>query len=165
MPEPVLLSRWNTLIEDFQIPPKTFYEYVEAALKLRQLPATNNTRVSLREGSIFSGSREYLRVTRDDYIFDICCAPFGTGCFVSWWLYQEVTGCLAGIILAIPGIGPFIFNWLYPLTYYRLDTAHMFQESVRLAVLQVVDGVTKEKGIRQLSDADRKPIMRDFFSR
>lgn len=57
MPEPVLLSRWNTLVEDFQIPPKTFYEYVEAVIKLRQLPDTGATHISLREGSIFFGSR------------------------------------------------------------------------------------------------------------
>jgi hypothetical protein len=165
MPEPILISRWNTLVEDFQIPPKTFYDYVEVALKQRAVPNIGLTRVSLKEGSLFSASREYLRITRDNYIFDVCCAPFGTGCFVSWWLYTEITGCIVRFIVSIPLIGPFIFSWLYPLTYYRLDTAHMFQESVRKAVLQVIDGTTQEKGIRTLTEAERKPIMREFFLR
>ena len=51
------------------------------------------------------------------------------------------------------------------MTYYRLDTALMFQESVRAAVLEILDGAIKAKGLRALSELDRKPILAGLFSR
>lgn len=41
----------------------------------------------------------------------------------------------------------------------------MFQTSVRQAVIEVVDQVTSAKGIRALTELERKPVMRDFFKR
>ena len=59
-------------------------------------------------------------------------------------------------VLAIPFIG-----WLYerifqPTTYYRLDTAIMFQEAVRRSVNEVLEGLFSDQGVR-LSDADWAP--------
>lgn len=51
------------------------------------------------------------------------------------------------------------------MTSFRHDTALMFQESVRAAVLEVVDGITKAKGLRALSELERKPILTSFFNR
>jgi hypothetical protein len=64
-------------------------------------------------------------------------------------------------ILAIPVVG-----WLYnlffvPETYYRIDTALMFQEAVRTAVMEAVDGVMSAKGLRKLSDAERQPRLNE----
>lgn len=60
-------------------------------------------------------------------------------------------------VLEIPVIG-----WLYerifrPTTYYALDTALMFQESVRNAVMDVVGELRSEKGLRALSDDEARP--------
>jgi hypothetical protein len=68
-------------------------------------------------------------------------------------------------VLAMP-----IFGWLYerlfsPNTYYKMDTALLFQESVRHAVQEVIDQMISEKGIRALTDVEKKPIMREFFRR
>lgn len=65
-------------------------------------------------------------------------------------------------VLAIPIVG-----WLYerifaPETYYAMDTALMFQDAVHSAVLEVIDGMTAQKGMRALSDEQRKPIMKRF---
>jgi len=65
-------------------------------------------------------------------------------------------------VLAMPLIG-----WIYerifaPPTYYSLDTANMFQESVHNAVLEVLDCMTSNKGVRALSENERKPIMKKF---
>lgn len=65
-------------------------------------------------------------------------------------------------VLAMPLIG-----WVYerifaPATFYAVDTALMFQEAVRKAVLEVIDCVTANKGVRVLSEAERKPIMKKF---
>ena len=65
-------------------------------------------------------------------------------------------------ILEIPGIGWIYGRFFSPPTYYRMDTALMFQESVHNAVLEVVDCITAAKGIRALTEAERKPILKAF---
>lgn len=45
-------------------------------------------------------------------------------------------------------------------TYYRLDTAHMFQSAVHGSVLEAIDGLTGARGLRALTDEERKPILR-----
>ncbi len=73
-------------------------------------------------------------------------------------------GAISGesTVLAMPLIG-----WIYakifaPPTYYAIDTALMFQQAVHNAVLEVMDCMTANKGIRALSEAERKPIMKAF---
>ena len=65
-------------------------------------------------------------------------------------------------ILEIPLVG-WVYERLFsPGTYYRLDTALMFQESVRNAVMQVVGELRNEKGLRALSEAEAKPHLREL---
>lgn len=68
-------------------------------------------------------------------------------------------------IRAIPVIGPLYDRWFQPVTYYRIDTALMFQSAIHSAVLEVVDELTKAKGLRALTADERKPILRDLFQR
>lgn len=68
-----------------------------------------------------------------------------------------------GLVRAIPVIGA-LYNWLFkPETYYRIDKMEMFQNAVHNAVLEVIDDMITSKGLRALSEADRKPVMRDFY--
>lgn len=65
-------------------------------------------------------------------------------------------------VLALPYVG-----WLYqlifsPVTYYRMDTAIMFQESVRAAVMEMVEQVRNEHGLRALSEEEKRPRLRDL---
>jgi len=65
-------------------------------------------------------------------------------------------------ILAIPVLG-----WIYekifnPITYYSLDSALMFQESIRRAVNDVLAGLLDEKGLRALTEEQQKPTIRDL---
>ena len=65
-------------------------------------------------------------------------------------------------ILEIPLVG-WVYERLFsPGIYYRLDTALMFQESVRNAVMQVVGELRNEKGLRALSEAEAKPHLREL---
>jgi len=69
------------------------------------------------------------------------------------------------IIQALPLLGS-LYVWLFkPATFYRIDTMEMFQTAVHNAVLEVIDTMTAEKGIRALSESDRKPVMREFYAR
>lgn len=156
----VVLSHWYQLIQNLQASPMEFYAAVERAVEARQIPDANRSRVDWREGGITSAKREYLRVTRRQYTFDICGAPFGTGFFVSSWLV-EPEGCLTGF----PFLGPILDYSRRERTYYQVDTALMFQSAVHAAVLEVVDEMIKAKGLRALSELDRKPVLRDFLER
>ena len=65
-------------------------------------------------------------------------------------------------LLAIPIVG-WLYEWIFaPETFYAMDTAIMFQTAVHNAVLEVVDCMTAAKGIRALTEEERKPIMKRF---
>ena len=65
---------------------------------------------------------------------------------------------------ALPVIGPLYVRLFKKETYYRIDTMLMFREAVHNAVLEVIDTITAEKGVRALSESERRPIMREFYS-
>ena len=93
-----------------------------------------------------------------------CFAIFGVPAFL-WLLGNAMRqGRIGGesTVLAMPLVG-----WIYerifaPATYYAVDTALMFQEAVHNAVLEVIDCVTANKGVRALTEAERKPMMKRF---
>jgi hypothetical protein len=65
-------------------------------------------------------------------------------------------------VLAMPLVG-----WVYervfaPPTFYSVDTALMFQDAVHYAVLEVVDAMTANKGVRALTETERKPFLKRF---
>jgi hypothetical protein len=222
-----VLSQWSQLIENFQASSQDFYAAFERAAETRAIPQCIANRVEHKEGGLASANREYLRLHRGKYAFDLCAAPFGTGFFVSWWftvpplawgfLYTlafffgvmicyavaysigfamglAISGItfgaflsFASALLGVPAFLWFIGNslrngniagestvlaiplvgWLYerifaPPSFYSIDTALMFQEAVHNAVLEVVDGMTASKGIRALTESQRKPIMKRF---
>lgn len=161
MAQVIPVAHWSQLIENLQANPQDFYRSVEDSVERRKLPDSKRNRVQWREGSIMSAKREYLRVKRKQEVFDICGAPFGTGFFVSWW-QAESQGFIRSIMLAIPIWGN-IWAAIFPETYYKIDTEEMFGESVHQAVMDVVDDMTKQQGLRQLTELERKPVMREFF--
>lgn len=86
------------------------------------------------------------------------CTQMNPGLLASllWW----------GTILAFLAVVAFGIIWpfFFPprLTYYRVDTAQMFYQAVHRAVLEVIDGLSSEQGLRLLSESERKPIMPGF---
>jgi hypothetical protein len=68
-------------------------------------------------------------------------------------------------LVAMPWLGPIYERLFRPKTYYKIDTALMFQQSVHAAVMEAVDGLTSAKGLRALSELERKPILKEFFQR
>ncbi len=60
----------------------------------------------------------------------------------------------------VPVLGWAYETWFVPVTYYRLDTAAMFRATVHAAVMEVLDNLTTQKGLRALEPEDRKPILR-----
>lgn len=160
----LILSHWLNLIEGLNDSPQQFYTSLEQAIQKRGVPNLKISRVDYKEGGFFSAKREYCRIQRGKLIFDVCAAPYGNSFFVSWWL-GESTSIFWTLILFVPFFGEVFVRTFKPMTYFRHDTALMFQESVRAAVLEVVDGITKAKGLRALSELERKPILTSFFNR
>lgn len=223
------ISHWHHLAEDFNTSSLDFYDQVEEAVKAREVPDCDFSRVTFKEGGLASTKREYLRIKRGRVAFDLCAAPYGSGFFFSYWVVRPgprfpalwvlglfaVVGCwfaliLNGLkgaltsalvggqagggslpfavlslpfilwfiawtihdgvlfdieeeeILTIPIVG-FIYRLFFnPNTYYSLDTALMFQESVGRAVGEVINSILSEQGLRALSSEKLKPTIRDL---
>lgn len=158
-----IISHWCHLFEGVSQSPQVFYRELASAIERRVISHIRMNMVEFPEGGWFSDHRLYLQVWRKNLVFEICAAPFGSGFFVSWWLRQP-EGCLV-YLFAVPIIGRLAWLAVRPLTYYRLDTALMFQESVHAALLEVVEGLTESCGLRALSFEEKRPIMRGFYDR
>jgi hypothetical protein len=78
-----VIDHWYALIPGFNTSTKEFYEAVENELKERQVPGLEIFHVDFAEGGVISSKREYLRMTRERLVFDICAAPFGKAYFFS----------------------------------------------------------------------------------
>ena len=163
MAQAIPVAHWSQLIENLQTNPQDFYRSVEESVERRHLPDSKRSRVQWREGGLMSAKREYLRLKRKEELFDICGAPFGTGFFVSWW-QAENGSTFRALMLSLPIVGG-IWAALFPDTYYKIDTEEMFGTSVHSAVMDVIDGMTQQQGLRQLTELERKPVMREFFQK
>ena len=78
-----VIDHWYALIPGFNTSTKEFYEAIENELKERQVPDLEMFHVDFAEGGVMSSKREYLRMTRERLVFDICAAPFGEAYFFS----------------------------------------------------------------------------------
>lgn len=156
-----IVSHWCHLFEGIRQSPQEFYRLLREAVDRRNVAHIHVYQKELPEGSMLSAHRKYLQIWCKNLVFEVCVAPFGTGFFVSWWLRQP-EGCLF-YLLALPVFGRLFWLMNKPMTYYRLDTALMFQESVHSALMEVIDELTSANGVRTLTEEERKPIMRDFF--
>jgi hypothetical protein len=109
-----------------------------------------------------------IGVLKSSYAFGMflggCAALLGVPAFL-WLIGNGIRqGTIRGesTVLAMPLVG-----WVYerifaPATFYAMDTALMFQKVVHQSVQEVIDGMTDNKGFRALTEAERKPIMKQF---
>lgn len=112
-----VIDHWYALVPGFNTSTKEFYESIERELKERKVPGLDMASVEFAEGGILSHKREYLRMTRERLVFDICAAPFGTAFFFScrfaelpavirlWQLLVVLVGCLMTVALAFRYLG------------------------------------------------------------
>lgn len=157
-------SRWYTLINNFEYSPKEFYKHLQVELESHGITKIKIKEEYIKEGGIMSHSRIYLRVTWKDYQYDICAAKFGKGYFISWWLFYK-DSIWKILVSKIPFVGRWIALKLYPITYYRTDTASMFMLYVHASLIKTIDDITNNSGIRTLTEEQRKPILNDVFLR
>lgn len=84
-----VVSHWATLIDDFDTSGQDFFSDIEARVQTREVPQVTISRIEFHEHGMLSDKRMYLRLQRDDLIFDVGAAPYGTGFFFSWWLARK----------------------------------------------------------------------------
>jgi hypothetical protein len=60
-------------------------------------------------------------------------------------------------VLSVPYIGRLYAAFFNPTSYYRLDTAMMFRDTVRSAVNEVINELRTEKGLRALEGEALRP--------
>ncbi|MCB1130136.1 MAG: hypothetical protein KDN05_03340 [Verrucomicrobiae bacterium] len=159
-----VISRWYHLIEGLNHSPKEFYAEIEKRVAGRDLPNASIGRVSFSEKGMFSSQREYLRIVRGDLAFDICGAPFGRDAFfVSYWLGRfQKAGCLSLLLVGIPGVGSAVDSHIRPMTYYEMDSAQMFQDTIHGIVLGHVGELIETNGIEPIPEHLRKPTIKQL---
>lgn len=159
----VLLSHWHQPFENTQLSSMEFYQELYQAILAKQLPDVAMSRVTYTEVGMFSARREYFRVQRNEYIYEICAAPFGTSFFISYW-HSEIPGCMVGLIALIPFIGKPWARYLLRKTFYQQDTEILFKESIRMTITQTINKIHDSgRGLRRLEEKDSIPQFDNMF--
>lgn len=162
-----VLSHWSKSIPQLQGSAREFYIKVEASVNEQAMPDVVIRRVEWNEAGVLSDKREYLRVRRGDYSFDLCVARFGYNLFVSSWLCA-FPHPFRDFCAKVPVLSFFVRVYIRlfdPDTYYRYDSAGMFQGAVHSCVLAVLDEMTAAQGLEPIPEIDRKPVMRELYGR
>jgi hypothetical protein len=154
---PIIDAHWCHHFDNLQLSSKEFYSSIEQIVKDQELPKVKMSRVNLSEGGLFSSGREYLRIERNQYIFDICAAPFGKEFFISWWLGED-SGVMDNVLSKVPILDRLLGKASKSRTYYQIDSQTMFKESIHSIILQIIDSIVEKKGLRSLSESDRQIV-------
>ncbi len=157
-------SHWSAFFSNFKYSPSSFYALLEKKLEEKNIDGLIVSTTTLKEKSVFSANRLYLKVVKDNLEYYICCSPFSSSTFFSSWLILNKSRSEI-IISQIPFIGSYLAKKLFPKTFYTHDTTEIIMGFIHESMLSVIDEITKDKGVRKLSDAERKPIMKDLFKR
>jgi len=154
----LISSRWQHHFKDMQFSAQEFYASVTRLLNENAVP---NIEVDMVEHStsktLFSTSRIYLQVRREDQMILVCAAPFGKGSFVSWWNGEKLD-FIKDFVPRIPTIGSALARYMYRKSFYQMDTENMFKEAVRACVMEVIDEMTNAHGKRGLTELERMAI-------
>ena len=134
-----VIEHWYALVPGFNTSGKEFYASIETELKQREVPGLDIAYVEFAEGGILSAKREYLRMTRERLVFDICAAPFGTAFFFSyrfaeipavirlWQLLIVMVAAIiiTGLVVKYTGLilGPLVLLLALTLLIYLLRNA------------------------------------------
>lgn len=146
MPE-IRISDWRVYYRDVHFSTQEYYGLVQETLSARQVPDLTFSREVFRQGWMFSAKREYLRVRKGPYVFDICAAPYGKGFFVSWW-YGERFGWFLRALCTIPLMKWLILRLRGNTTYYQADTQAMFEKAVECAIEDARAAIEEARGTR-----------------
>lgn len=157
-------SHWNTLIEGFNYSIQDFYEQVESELQNHDIEDIATGYTDLAVAGVGSQRRMYLEIEWKNLHYYICAAPFGDSFFVSAWM-QNSHSIFEAMIYKLPVIGGWLHRIFFRQTIYKIDTASMFMTFAHSSLMKVISEVTKDSGVRVLTEEEKKPILNDVFKR
>jgi hypothetical protein len=135
-------------MEGVQLTVKNYYSKLEAMIEEKKMPDVSCSRISLSEGGVLSHNREYLRIRRKDFMFDVCAAPFGTPSFISWRFGERPRGFKA-LLLWLGIVNAKSLKESGLKTYYQYDTNFTFKTVVKNCIYNSIDSFEKpDKGRR-----------------
>ena len=111
---PIVYKQWITPLMDFASDTTKFYAAVEDELRKWEVPELTTERILYRDGGLLSQQREYLRVRRENLVFDILSAKFGK----CWW-FSSRSAVLPRvlrvweILVFVGGVAAFAASYLY----------------------------------------------------
>jgi len=158
-----VLSHWYAPVPNFNISTKEFYDKVEKELGAQQVPGLKMSRPEFSEGGLFSSKRQYLRLKRDDVLFDICACPFGVNYFFSCRFASVPPTGLKFLIAAIITLILEKLNLKAVETYHKEDTRLIYMTVVEAVVKKLVEQETAAKGIKLLDEYEHAPILGDLY--
>ena len=143
---------WQHFYDGVQFSAQDFYKNVEEGIKKRNISGISFDRESFSETHILSTRREYLRISRGEYVFFVSMTPFGAGSFASYWM------CIKreGLINAIPFASKMIGKDRSDKTFYQQDSEQMYKSVIHTAVLDELESMTQAQGIRGLTEAEKQ---------
>jgi hypothetical protein len=154
---PEVLSYWHELVENFNTSPRDFYAAVERSLQERKVPGLDVSRVEFAEGGLLSAKREYLRLTRERLVFDICAAPFGTSFFFSCRFAELPLVITPDAVVAILAIFALIgwafthilglFFGIIALLILLMAAMSILRNAVSIGLADLDDWLVKQPGI------------------
>ena len=80
----------------------------------------------------------------------------------SFGFVHKIAITIGLIFIALVG-APLVHKLLNRITYYYADRVSMFRGAVHQAVTEAIDGMLTTKGMRALTEEEKKPIMREFL--
>jgi hypothetical protein len=89
----------------------------------------------------FMERRQYLKISRGEFHYYICAAPFGRSFFINWW-YREEEDWLKKQLLKFA-----LYRVLFTdrvLTFFQQDTLLMFTQAIDGIVSEAVEKVLPE---------------------
>lgn len=129
------------LFEELQLSSDDFYTSLEQTVSQYQYPNVTIQRVYLKTEGWFTERRQYLKISRGDFHYYICAAPFGRSFFISWW-YREEEDWLKKQLLKFA-----LYRLLFTdrvLTFFQQDTLLMFTHAIDGIVTDAVNRVLPE---------------------
>ncbi len=141
-----VISHSQKTFTDIHFSSQPFYKSLEALIKSRNIPEVSVSKVFHSQHGAFSSKREYLQITRQDYVFEVCAAPFGGDFFISTRLMEREPNLFA----RIPVLKKIFRLTPEQKTFYELDTEAMFRGSIQACVDKVTKKMVAVKGVRAL---------------
>ena len=147
-------DHWLHYFENLQFSAQDFYKAVQDSLTNHEIPDISFDRKKLSQGGLLSANREYLYVSRKEFAFYVCAAQFGKDFFVSYWFVLKEGGIGSKLMDRVP----ILKQMKDARSFYQIDSVSMFRESVHGSVVEVIDNITKGKGVRGLTELERSPV-------